>query len=156
MWLAIVRRSVLWSFSILYKWYSKLQNSRAGKSKALPSLPMQSIERIAWIVVLVLVGFVLFSSIQQYLMSRKEYDLRTYISLRPADQVPFPSVIIQSQGLADPMHLTKKSGNMVNRLHLPQQGIPNTQIVHLTKIFFFRIERTVSRHILQIMERVST
>ena len=46
--------------------------------------------------------------------SISEYEIRTKISLRPVDEVPFPSVTVDISEIPDPMGYVKRSGGMID------------------------------------------
>ena len=60
--------------------------------------------------------------IHTYLSGTVEYDAFTTIGLRPTSDIPFPALTISLNPTADPMALTKQSGNTVGTMDLPQEG----------------------------------
>ena len=55
----------------------------------------------------------------------------TIINLRPLEEVPFPSVILNTGGSIDPMGFVRRSGDMIKEEDFPKEGKSNTDIISL-------------------------
>ena len=93
------------------------------KKRYRAPLPQFYLESLFWLAVLGFAVFALVSDISANLSQSEDAGIETAISLRSAEDVPFPMVVVNGGGSIDPLGFVRGTSNMAVEQDLEPGGL---------------------------------